>query len=230
MIFRTTALVLLGASLSLSVSAASSLTGDDDAAGRSVNFLGLLSNSLNLADKCPSSNGCVQLNAAPAPTSFYSPAQDKILIPGGSAHSLFCHWQTPVTSYRFENLTGSFQPNAQFSYSAVYTFVNKVLDDPTLVNPDTGLPFGGTLTVSVLSTYHTRSIQAGEYETERDTGTRVCIAGLISRNMLINGYGLSDSEADKFFQVDTEVSMAIQGNAQMVGSSVINIGTRLVGD
>jgi hypothetical protein len=229
MILRTTALVLLGASLSVSVSAASSMTGDDDSAGRSVNFLGLLSNSLTLADKCTSSN-CVPLNAAPAPTSFYSPAQDKILIPGGSAHSLFCHWQTPVTSYRFENLTGSFQPNAQFSYSAVYTFVNKVLDDPTLINPDTGLPFGGTLSIPILSTYHTRSIQAGENETERDTGTRVCIAGLISRNLLINGYGLSDSQADKFFQVDTEVSMAIQGNAKMVGYSVINIGTRLVGD
>jgi hypothetical protein len=230
MILRTTALAILGASLSFTVSAASGLTGDDDSAGRSVNFLGLLTANLTLADKCTSSNPCVQLNAAPVATSFNSPAQDKILIPGGSAHSLFCHWQTPVTSYRFENLTGSFQPNAQFSYSAVYTFVNKVLDDPTLINPDTGLPFGGTLSISILSTYHTRSMQAGEYETERDTGTRVCIGGLISRNLLIDGYGLSESEADKFFQVDTEVSMAIQGNAQMVGSSVINIGTRLVGD
>lgn len=207
-----------------------SITGDDDSFGRSVNFLGLLSGNLTLTDDCTQFPSCVTLNPAPAGTAFSASRLANILIPGGSTHSLICHWQTPLIVYTFSNQTGSFQPNAEFNVAAVYTLRNEVLNDATLINPDTGLPFGGELTVGISSVRHMRSMQQGDTEYARETGTRSCIGGLVSRNALINAYGLSKAQADKFFLNDTDVSLGIEGNAKLVGFATITFGTRFVGD
>lgn len=206
------------------------VTGDDDSFGRSVNFLGLLAGDLTLADDCSQFPSCVTLNPAPAATAFSANRLANILIPGGSTHSLICQWQTPLIVYDFRNLTGVFQPKAEFKVAAVYTLHNTVLDDASLINPVTGLPFGGELIVSISSVRHTRSMQQGDMESERETGTRSCIGGLVSRDALINGYGLSSAQADKFFLNDTDVTLGIEGNAKLVGFATITFGTRFVGD
>jgi hypothetical protein len=56
------------------------------------------------------------------------------------------------------------QANARYNARAVITIENEVLDDPTLIDPNTGLPYGGKMTLP-LSTYsESRSIAAGERE------------------------------------------------------------------
>ena len=77
------------------------------------------------------------------------------------------------------NQTGVFQPRVQFNVD-VYTLRNEVLRDPSLIDPVTGLPFGGELTAGVSSVRHMRRLEQGDTEYARETGTRSCIGGLVS--------------------------------------------------
>lgn len=214
-------------------------SGDADAYGRNLKFIGLMSTgNITLASDCtpdPSfppgpDDHCIVLNPAPATTAFTINDAAHIVIPAKSANSLFCHWQTPITYYSLHNDTGVFQGNARFVVTPNYTLENEVLNDPSLIDPTTGLPFGGSLTLGLSGIRHMRSMQAGESETNMENTTRSCIAGLISKRALIEGYGLTDAQATAFFKHDTIVTMNIRGTANLVDFASIYYGTRFVGD
>jgi len=230
----------LAAARKMDAAAASpTTTGDDDAYGRNVKFLGLMSTgAITLASDCtpdPSfppgpDDHCFVLNAAPMITHFAVNDAAHIVIPAKSSNSLFCHWQTPIAYYSMRNTTGGFQPNARFIVTPSYTIENEVLNDPSLIDPNTGLPFGGSLTISLAGIRHMRSLQAGESDSESMNTTRSCIAGLISKRALIDGYGLTAAQASNFFKKDTIITMNLQGSAALVDFASIYYGTRFVGD
>ena len=150
--------------------------GDADSFGRNVRFIGTMqSGVVTLASDCtpdPSSppgpdDHCIVTNAAPASTAFSLPDVGRVVIPGKSAHSVFCHWQTPFVVYQFSNFTGAYQPNARFIVTPSYTIQNPVLNDPALIDPNTGLPFGGQFEIGLSGIRHARSLQPGELQTER---------------------------------------------------------------
>lgn len=218
--------------------AAPDTTGDPDSFGRNVKFIGLMSSGvINLASDCTPDpdfppgpdDRCFVTNAAPASTSFTATDVGRVVIPAKSANSLFCHWQTPVVVYAFSNPTGTYQPNARIVVTPSYTIQNAVLNDPSLIDPATGLPFGGSFTVGLAGIRHGRSLQPGETQIERDTETRSCIGGLVSERAL-EGMGLSDAQAKNFFKNETIITMNIQGTATLVDFASIIYGTRFVGD
>ena len=213
--------------------------GDADSFGKNVKFAGLMSTGvINLASDCtpdPSfppgpDDHCFVTNPAPALTSFSVTDAARMTIPGKTAQSLFCHWQTPAVIYTFANPTGTYQPNARIVITPSYKIENPVLSDPALIDPNTGLPFNGSFTVTLPGIRHGRSLQPGEFQTERDYGTRACIGGLVSRAALIETYGLSESLADKFFKKDTIITMNITGQGVLVDFASIIYGTRFVSD
>ena len=63
-----------------------------------------------------------------------------------------------------------------------------------------------------------------------ETGTRSCIAGLVSRRSLIETHGLSEAQADRFFREPITIRMDISGQVQRVESASIIYGTRFTGD
>ncbi|HMB57544.1 MAG TPA: hypothetical protein VKM35_10085 [Arenimonas sp.] len=214
-------------------------TGDEDTFGRNVKYLGLLSSGvINLADDCtpdPSAppgpdDHCVVTNPAPATTVFSIPDAGRILIPGKSTNSMFCHWQTPSVIYEFRNPTGVYQPNARMILTPSYTFQNSILNDPALIDPTTGLPFGGTLTVTIPGVRDAQGLQPGDARVERQAGTRTCIAGMLTKRSLMETFGLTQQQANKFFKNDTIITMNLTGSAQLVDFASIIYGTRFVGD
>jgi hypothetical protein len=219
--------------------AATTTVGDADSFGRGVKFLGLMSTGVILlqSDCSVAATGplgpedhCVVTNPAPANTSFSIPDVARMIIPGKSSNSLFCHTQTPFVTYAFANNTGVYQPGARFVVSPTYTVQNASLNDPSMIDPNTGLPFNGQLTVGLSSIRHARSLQPGEYQVERDTGTRSCIAGLVSKANLMDGYGLTAAQVANFFKNDSIITMNLTGSAAMVDFAAINYGTRFFGD
>jgi hypothetical protein len=100
-----------------------------------------------------------------------------------STKSLICFALTPNVNYEYNNLTGVAQPDARFTARAVITIQNEVLDDPTLIDSNTGLPYGGKLTLP-LSTSESRSIAPGEREQKSMFLSRHCIGGLVSKLLL----------------------------------------------
>jgi hypothetical protein len=218
--------------------AAGSEVGDADSFGRNVRFIGTMqSGQVTLASDCtpdPSAppgpdDHCYVAAPAPLLTSFHATDVARVVIPARSAHSLICHWQTPFVVYSFSNTTGAYQPNARFSVTPNYTIQNTVLDDPALIDPATGLPYGGQFQVGLAGIRDARSLQAGEHQTERDNATRVCLGGIVSRQMLL-GMGLSDAQATEFFKRDTVITMDLVGQGQLVDFASILYGVRFVAD
>lgn len=209
--------------------------GDADSFGRSPRWLGLLSGHVNLAADCtpaagePADPNCVVLGAAPARTTFRVDDLDVLVLPARSSRSLLCHWQTPVTSYRASNPTGIAE-SFQFRVTPVYRIESPVLLEPGLVDPGTGLPYNGVIELGLTSMFKFQTLAPGDSSSELLTGTRMCIGGLVSRANLIQSYGLSATQADRFFREPITIRLGISGSARLVDSATINIGTRFVGD
>ena len=213
--------------------------GDADSFGRNAKWIGLMSSGViylsDLPDDCDPANfqggpddHCVVLNPQPAITTFNFPDVGRMVIPAKTSNSLFCHMQTPITSTLLQNTTAS-PINSRVIYNPVFTFENAALNDPSLIDPSTGLPFNGKVTFTLPGITHRLTLQPGENFTGRDDETRVCINGMISKNQL-RALGLTDAQATNFFKNDTIVTMGINGSAQgVIFSSIIN-NVRWMGD
>ena len=218
--------------------AAGTEVGDFDSFGRNVRYIGSLqSGTVSVQSDCtpdPSfplgpDDRCITAAAAPGVTSINVSDVGRVLIPGRSTHSIICHWQTPVVVYGFHNPTGVFQEDGRFVVTPWYTIENEVLDNPALIDPATGLPFGGQFQVGLTGIRRERSLQPGETQVEREAGTRACIGGIVSAQML-RGFGLTDAQVTEFFKKDTTITMGMQGQARLVEFANIIYGVRFVGD
>lgn len=206
--------------------------GDADSFGRSVNWLGLLSGFTYLQTDCavpgePVDPRCIQLNPAPGFTSFEAPDLAAITLPGKSTQSLICHWQTPIVSVGFANFTAATE-QYRFQAFPVYRIESEVLQG--LSDPNTGTPYNGAIELGLSAINVSGSIDPGEYNVEQFTFTRMCIGGLVSKQSLVNAYGLTEQQAKQFFKKPITITMSIRGSARMVDAANINFGTRFAGD
>ncbi|MCX7034773.1 MAG: hypothetical protein NT046_12550 [Arenimonas sp.] len=209
--------------------------GDAGSFGKPVKWLGLMSGFVYLSTDCtppagePADPNCVTLNPAPATTVFNAVDLASITLPGKSSQTLLCHWQTPIVSYRFANDTLSAQI-ANFRATPRYRIESEVLDDPALINPSTGVAFGGQLELPLTAFAKSKLVEPGYFESETLTSTRMCIGGLVSKASLVDQYGLTEAQATQFFRKPITITLSISGQARMVDNANINFGTRITGD
>jgi hypothetical protein len=210
--------------------------GDAASFGRGVNWLGLVSGVVDLGADCspatptdPPRPNCVTLNPAPAVTSFDRPNLDSLTLPARSARSLLCHWQTPNANVLWQNTTAA-SASARLSIRPYYRIESEVLADPTLINPQTGLPFGGSLELGLTAVNESQTLAPGESMSRFYGTTRACVGGSLSRSLLVDTFGLSEEQARQVFRRPITIRLGLRGSAQLVEGAVINIGTRYVGD
>jgi hypothetical protein len=213
--------------------------GDADSFGRSVTYLGVAQTSqVSFQPDCtpdPASpplpnDRCVTLSPAPGTTVFDEAELAVIKLPAKATHSIVCHSLTPLMNFQFNNTTGAPQPSAVFNATVAVRIESEVLNDPTLIDPATGLPFGGSFEV-VLPTYReNRSLAADERAFKALTLTRECIGGVLSRSSLTLGEGLSDAQADAFFKKPITMHFGVRGTARLVDFAIFTAGIRLYGD
>lgn len=230
------AALALTAALPASAGPTDDEVGDAASFAQPVKWLGLVSGFVELDTDCspdtptdPPRPQCVVLNPAPAVTSFDRPDLDKITLPGKSARSLICHWQTPIANVSWQNTTAS-TANARIAIRPYYRIESDVLADPSLINPQTGLPFAGGFESTLTSVSESQPLGAGQSQSRFYTSTRSCIGGLVSRNFLTQSLGLSDAVAEAIFSKPITIRVGLRGNAQLVQFASINVGTRFVGD
>jgi len=212
--------------------------GDANSFGRNVIFAGSVqSGVLQIAPDCtpdpmfpPGPNDHCVVPDVNGFASVNFPDMGKVLIPGKTVKTLLCHWQTPFASLLYNNGTGTYQGNARSTFTATYKIENEVLADPSLLDPNTGLPYGGVIQTGLASVSDTRGLQPGDFQIYSDNDTRVCNGGLISKRSLIENYGLTDAQATKFFKKDTIITLGIVGSTRHVSDGSVIIGTRFVGD
>jgi len=205
--------------------------GDVDSFGRNLQWLGLAANSIELELDCTGITGnCQTLPALGTPGAFDFEDIAHITLPAKSAHSLLCYWFSPQLTVSYDNPTAA-PVVARLNYSPTLTVENSVLNDPALIDPTTGLPFGGKLLTGMTASEHFEvPLPAGLQITERTRDSAVCIAGAVSRNALVENYGLSDAQAKEFFKRPTTIRLNVSGGTQFVDSAYLYFGLRIVGD
>ena len=93
-----------------------------------------------------------------------------------------------------------------------------------------GLPFGGSLSLSLTSVNRFGTLQPNDYEVQYESGTRMCIGGVISQRSLVQQWGLTPAQARRFFRRPITIVMGLSGNTRLVDGANINFGTRFTGD
>lgn len=205
--------------------------GDVDSFGRNLRWLGVTQMDATLRADCSGSTspGC-QVITPGAFTNFSFSDLARIRLPPRATKSLLCYWVSPLVTVSYHNPTGS-TVNALLRYSPTLTIENPVLNDPALINPMTGLPFGGRLETSMTSSeFYETPLAPGVAFTQRSRDSAVCIAGFLSRRSLVDNYGLTDAQATAFFQQETVVRMNLAGSVNHVTGADFIFGLRIIGD
>jgi hypothetical protein len=208
--------------------------GDPDSFGRNVTYIGMTqTDSVTIAPDCsfsdPEFERCIVGNPAPLPTLFDESDLAVINLPAKSTKSLVCFGFTPFIGVSWANNTATMQ-TASFIATAPIIIDNEVLDDPALINPNTGLPFGGSLSLSLSTWFNRHSIGVGEFEDENSFQSRTCIAGIVSKRALVDGFGLSEAQATQFFKKPMTFHFGARGSVQMSEFTTYFYGIRLYGD
>ncbi len=230
-----------GASTQAKASPSDAEVGDANSFGRNAKWAGLLqSGSVSLSADCTPVPGdpapgpddrCVTLNPAPAATSYDFPDIGRMTLPRRTANSLLCHWLSPVAFYSFRNATGVPQPNAQFRLSPYVDVYSEVLNDPALIDPTTGAPFGGKLQTGFAASYiDSKSMAPGDRELQRFSESRTCIAGFMTKRALIEVYGLTEAQARDVFRNEITLRLGLRGSATLVDGASVLYGLRVMVD
>jgi hypothetical protein len=211
--------------------------GDVDSFKREVIYLGLTSAFLTLEETCPPPDPaipdqfCQTINPTPGGLTAFSYADmARLKLPAKSTNSLLCYWFSPLINVNYFNPTAS-RVTGQFRFSPTLTVENPVLDDPALIDPTTGVAFGGQLLTSMTSSeIFQESLEPGVSLVERTRDSTVCMAGLLSKRALVQTYGLTEAQAKEFFKQPTTIRLNVTGNARYVNFAGLTMGLRVVGD
>jgi len=205
--------------------------GDVDSFGHSVIYLGAAQTiTVQVLDPCapqdPTRIRCTNLLPDGAETPFKEDDLTVMHLPARATKTLICASFTPQLNLQYTNV-----PTAprfgSFSMAADVTIENSLLNDPALINPVTGQPFGGKIVVSQ-SNYHEQRGLGTTYETLETAVSSMC-SGLISRRNLIQRYGLSSAQATAFFQRPITLRFGASGRI-VTGVVTFTYVERLFGD
>lgn len=205
--------------------------GDVDSFGRNLRWLGVTQSNAALTSDCSTwtGPGC-QVITPGTFTTFSFTDLARIRLPPKATKSLLCYWLSPLVTVSYQN-SGATPVNALLRYAPTLTIENPVLDDPALIDPATGLPFGGRLETSMTSSeFYEVPLAPGTAFTQRSRDSAVCIAGFLSKRSLVDNYGLTEAQANAFFQEETMVRMNLNGAVNHVTSANFVFGLRIIGD
>lgn len=207
--------------------------GDADSFGHTVVFLGYKQTiPVNLSMDCsgidPTTQRCIVL--APSGVTVFNESNLAVIrLPARATRTILCHAMTEFISRDNAN----FEPApAQLTFvaTAAFTIESPVLSDPALINRLTGQPFNGSFTTNSTMNQEFRPIAANSQEHLFFSATKLCGAGIVSRQQLIQVYGLSPTLATQFFQRPITIRMGAAGRSQEAEAVQFLYSLRLFGD
>jgi len=207
--------------------------GDADSFGRSLRWLGVTINpTVHLSSDCShviAPETCQLLAPEPAITHFDFMDVSHITLPAKASNSLLCYWLSPVFDFTYDNSTAA-TVIANVYTNPTLTIENPVLATPGLIDPSTGLPFGGKLTASMTSAQRFAvPLLPGLHFNEHKRDSAVCMDALRHKR-LMEDYGLSADQAKEFFKQPMTVRLNVHGSVQYVSEGFFYFGLRIVGD
>jgi len=210
--------------------------GDADSFGRNVHFIGLgFTGITQVQADCSNpfftgpDDRCLVPNAPPAVSVFQVRDVGRMTLPAKAANSLLCHSITSQPLWQFRNATTN-DGNGQFLFTIFVTIENEVLNDPNLLDPSTGHPFGAALEQGFSMITDVQTLHPRDLARRRNISTRACQAGIISKSGLIDSFGLTPALADEFFKKPMTLRVHMQILTSFVDFAFVQYGLRLYGD
>lgn len=213
--------------------------GDIDSFRDPVIYLGVQQTGVVLArpdcDSVPiDSETCITLpEEVSAVTSIDETDLAVFELPRNVSDSLICFTITSITNWSWANTTGALEI-ARMTVNPTLQIESDVLDDPNLIDANTGLPFNGELfpdgSISVPTTFKLRNLGPDDFELNAPRTTRACTNGLISKRSLELNHGLTARQARAFFRNPITIRFGVRGNISSVTSASFSYGIRLYGD
>ena len=216
--------------------------GDVGSFGRNAAYLGAESGFITLQTAActptpaptPSHNPadgdqCFQIADTTVTMPFDAENSCRINLPGNAAKTLIYPVLNFFYNYQMNNTSGG-PAQARFQFTGNITIVSTVLDDPTCIDPNTGLPCGGRLTFafSPNRVFDDRHLDDGETAEVRLTLTRAGNNG-INKAQLVQE-GLPQTLVDRLFHNPMTLQLNVVGSVKNVDSASITSNMRLFGD
>jgi hypothetical protein len=207
---------------------------DVDSFGRNVTYLGLAqTKTVEILDDCsfadPTLEVCIVRPPGDGTVALNETNLTTYKLPGKSTKSLLCFNITPFLTINYHNESAA--PRlASFQVSSTMTIANPVLDDPTLLDPLTGLPYNGVIETGLTVYRENFTLAAGAIDQKRMSVSRGCNAGLITKRSLMDDYGLSETLANKFFKQPITITFGLTGIVRSADFMVLATGVRFYGD
>lgn len=207
---------------------------DPDSFGRQVKYLGLTSARVTLDETCtpdpalpPDKFPCRVVLPQPQTTEIQETGLATMRVPAYSTRSLLCYTIQPFGNVVFSNNTAT-TTNGRLAFRVTVNILNDVLKG--LIDPNTGMPFNGKISTQLVLYSKSMTFDPGMVLTETLSGSRACMGGLMSRSALIEGYGLTSTQASQFFARTTTIELGLSASAKLVQSASLQYGIRLYGD
>jgi hypothetical protein len=214
--------------------------GDVDSFGHNVQYMGAKSGFITLSPACTpaptpvppataNDDQCFALAPAPALTNFDAEDILRIKLPKKATRTIIYPALNFFINYQLQNTTGVFQSQGLFAFTAVVSIESDVLLDPSIIDPQTGLPANGKLISQFSYAFRDdRSMDVNDRQRLRETLVRVGNAG-INKAQLV-GMGLSEAVVDDLFKNAMTIRMSVTGSARLVTDASITCNMRLFGD
>lgn len=210
--------------------------GDADSFGHDAMFMGAASGFVILSPNCSAEpppqpdTQCFNLAAAPGTTSFDAEDLCRIKLPKKSTRTIIYPVLTFFQNYQLQNSTGFPQPQALFEYQVFLSIDSAALNNPSVIDPATGLPANGRLQFlfGPNAVRDDRSFAVGERIRNRLTFTRAGNLG-ITKTFLVQ-YGIPAHVVDDMFKGEMTIHMNVIGSAKLVTDATITGNMRLFGD
>jgi hypothetical protein len=206
---------------------------DADSFGRPVRWLGLHSDYIAFAPTCPRVGApagelchAFGTNTAAA-SNFNITLRRELKLPPRAATSMLCQWATPIVDVTYQNNL-SVRRNGTFWYRPWVVIRSEVLNE--VINPATGLPYGGKLRLDMWPNVMGRSIEPGATWRESSRWSQTCIGGLVNRRTLMVSYGFSEDQVARFFESPIQLEFGVSGGMQHVSALIFSMNHRILGD
>ena len=228
--------LLFATLLSFGLSHFAMAANDLDSIGRSIKFLDYASpvllslyttSCIRTSDPAAIAVLCVPITGADN-EQFDVPNITEINVAAGSRSLIDLQIHTSVT-YALRNATAARKTNTVSLLIAV-TIESDALNDPGLINPRTGLPFGGKLENKYLLMSDMRTLEPGATNVLSVRPDFATSAGLLTRKDLMQTYGLNSTVARQVMSRALKVRLGVSGSGTGLTAVATTIGGRLISD
>jgi len=169
---------------------------------------------------------CIILNPAPAVTAWDEREIAKITFPGNTFKHVICPVFLHNLNYQLRNTTGA-SHDARMDHRTYITIESEALNDPSAVDPETGLPYGGKLDIPWGARIIANTLDDGARLREVLQFTRACNAGMNRPNF--EGMGLPPAVVTNLFKNPITIHLGLRGSAQLLEFGLMNFSMRVTG-